>query len=64
MIRRRRRRQRAIASALICLVLLLGAGTAAGTLILDRLHNYTAEYEYEHYNSGFWMGNPGGQKKR
>lgn len=58
MIRRRRRRQRAIASALICLVLLLGAGTAAGTLILDRLHNYTAEYEYEHYNSGFWMGNP------
>ena len=56
MIRRRRRRQRAVAAVLCCLVLLAGAGTVAGTFIIDRLHNYTAEYEYENYNSGFWQG--------
>ena len=56
MMRRRRRRQRAVAAALIFLVLLVGAGTVAGSFIIDQLRNYTAEYEYEHYNSGFWTG--------
>ena len=54
--RQRRRRQRLAAFVLICLVILAGSGIAAGTFILDRMHDYTAEYEYEHYNGSLWQG--------
>lgn len=53
--RRKRSQQRILAVALSCLVVLAGAGTAAGAFILDRMHDYIAEYEYEQYNSGLWQ---------
>ena len=56
MLRRRRRRQRVTAALLIIIALLAGAGVTAGTFIADQLRGYTAEYEYEQYNSGLWQG--------
>ncbi|HJD02517.1 MAG TPA: D-alanyl-D-alanine carboxypeptidase [Candidatus Mediterraneibacter excrementavium] len=38
------------------MVLFIGAGIVAGTFVMDRMHDYTAEYEYEHYNSSVWQG--------
>lgn len=53
---RRRRRQRAVAALLIFFVIIIGAGTIAGSFILNSLSNYTADYELENYNRSLWQG--------
>ncbi|HIX63969.1 MAG TPA: D-alanyl-D-alanine carboxypeptidase [Candidatus Mediterraneibacter colneyensis] len=54
--RKRRQRQRFIAAVLICLVVLAGAGTAAGVFITGQFKNYTADYEAEYYNNSLYQG--------
>lgn len=53
---RRRRWQCIVASALIFLVVLAGFWAVAEIIIRDQNANYTAAYEYEHYNCSLWQG--------